>query len=424
MKDEVIGRVTDSSAPSFLSFIFPPASFPRVPLAVPYWTSETYRTIFHSLISGCVVDGPRVGALRAEIVEKLGVADALLCGSGSLALELALRACGVLVGDEVVIPTFCCSAVVGPIVAVGAVPVLADVGAELNLTVETVSLVLTRKTKAIIVPHLFGNPAEIGKIVELAGKKNIRVIDDAAQALGAAIDGKAVGSFGDAGILSFGAEKVCFGLGGGAVVTQRRGFLDNHPGLNLTLPRVVPTLRNCWLTLFWRRWRGWTLPIYKLIHCSDGRDPEAPPSSYRQERLANLNAAVALSLVESLQENIEARRARVQAYRELLGDQERLELLRHRPGSACLTQVVRVTNNRSTEDLASTVIEALRNAGYEIQGSYVPVHRLAHGSICVWDDLSYADKVWPDLIELPCEPEVRLVQVEQIAGIVKAVITS
>src|SRR5687767_10740299 len=137
MKDEVIS-VTDSSAPSFLCFIFPPSSFPRVPLAVPYWTSETYRTIFHSLISGRVVDGPQVEALRAEIVETLGVADALLCGSGSLALELALRACGVRAGDEVVIPTFCCSAVVRPIVAVEAVPVLADVGAELNLTAETV----------------------------------------------------------------------------------------------------------------------------------------------------------------------------------------------------------------------------------------------------------------------------------------------
>ena len=276
MKDEVIGRVTDSSATEFfiLRFIFPPSSFPRVPLAVPYWNSETYRTIFHSLISGRVVDGPQVGALRAEIVEKLGVADALLCGSGSLALELALRACGVRAGDEVVIPTFCCSAVVPPILAVGAVPVLADVGAELNLTAETVSLVLTRKTRAIIVPHLFGNPAEIGAIVELAREKNIRVIDDAAQALGATIDGHAVGSFGDAGILSFGAEKVCFGLGGGAVITQRRGFLDNHADLNLMLPRLALTLKKCLLTLFWRRWRGWTLPIYELIYCADARDPE------------------------------------------------------------------------------------------------------------------------------------------------------
>ena len=424
MTAEVIGSETDSYAPSVSSCILPPSSFPRVPLAVPYWNRGTYRSIFHSLISGRVVDGPQVGALRAEIVETFGVADALLCGSGSLALELALRACGVRDGDEVVIPTFCCAAVVPPIVAVGAVPVLADVGAELNLTAETVILVLTRKTKAIIVPHLFGNPAEIGAIVELAREKNIRVIDDAAQALGATIDGSLVGSFGDVGILSFGAEKVCFGLGGGAVVSQRRGFLDNHAGLDLPLPRLVPTLRKCLLTLFWRRWRGWTLPIYELMFSDDARDPEAIFSSYQKERLANLNAAVALSLAESLHENIEARRARVHAYRELLGDQEGLDLIRHRPGSACLTQVVRVAKTRRHEDLAFTVIEALRNTGYELQGSYVPMHHLHHCSTCVWDNLSYTDKVWPDLIELPCEPDVSLKQVEQIAAIVKAVITS
>jgi dTDP-4-amino-4,6-dideoxygalactose transaminase len=302
--------------------------------------------------------------------------------------------------------------------------VLAEVGVELNLTAETVIRVLTRNTRAIIVPHLFGNPAEIGAIVELAREKNIRVIDDAAQALGATIDGNLVGTFGDVGILSFGAEKICFGLGGGAVISQRRGFMDNHAGLDLTLPRLVPTLRKCLLTLLWRRWRGWTLPIYQLLFRDDGRAPEAPPSPYRKERLANLNAAVALSLVESLDENIESRRIRVHAYRELLGDHEGLELIRHGSGSSCLTQVVRVAKNRRQEDLAFTVIETLRNAGYEIQGSYVPMHRLAYCSMCVWDNLSYADKVWPDLIELPCEPDVSLKQVEQIAAIVKAVITS
>ena len=400
------------------------SSFPRVPLAVPYWNSETYRTIFRSLISGRVVDGPQIPALRAKLVETLGIADALLCGSGSLALELGLRACEVRDGDEVVIPTFCCTAIVPPIVAVGALPVLADVGAELNLTAETSIRVLTRKTKAIVVPHLFGNPAEIGAIVALAREKNIRVIDDAAQALGATIEDSFVGTFGDVGILSFGAEKVCFGLGGGAVVTQRLGFLNHHAGVHLTLPQLMPTLRQCLVTLFWRRWRRWTLPIYELIFRAYGRDPDAPPRSYRQERLANLNAAVALSLVDSLQRNIAARRARVRAYGELLGDQEGLELIQHRPGSACLTQVVRVAKTRSTEDRASTVIKALRDAGYEIQGSYVPMHRLAYCSMCVWDNLSYADKVWPDLIELPCEPDVSLKQVEQIATIVKAVINS
>src|SRR5262249_9026426 len=148
------------------------------------------------------------------------VKEAILCGSGSLALEIALRGCDVGTGDEVIIPTFCCTAIVPPILAVGAIPVFADVAEDLNISVTTVNAVLTRKTKPIIVPHLFGNPAAIDAIIDLTRGRNIRVIDDAAQAMGAAIADRPVGSFGDAGIISFGSEKVCSGIGGGAVVLR------------------------------------------------------------------------------------------------------------------------------------------------------------------------------------------------------------
>src|SRR5688572_2824704 len=92
----------------------------RVPLAVPYWTGSTYRSILRSILRGGVIDGAELHALKTLLIKQLGVADAVLCGSGSLALEIALRACGVRPADEVVIPTFCCSAVVLPVLAVGA----------------------------------------------------------------------------------------------------------------------------------------------------------------------------------------------------------------------------------------------------------------------------------------------------------------
>ena len=124
-----------------------------------------------------------------------------------------------------IIPAFCCSAVVSPVLAVGATAVLADVGSDLNLTVDAVAQTLTRKTKAVVVAHLFGNPAEIEPIVELCHSKSVCVVDDAAQALGAVIDGRPAGSFGDAGIVSFGEGKICAGLGGGAAMSNRSGLL-------------------------------------------------------------------------------------------------------------------------------------------------------------------------------------------------------
>jgi dTDP-4-amino-4,6-dideoxygalactose transaminase len=115
-----------------------------VPLSVPYWKGATYRGILRSFFSGRVIEGPDLGKLRTAVIERLGVEEAILCGSGSLALEIALRACGVREGDEVIVPTFCCTSVVTPIFAVGARPVLADVGEELNITAETVEAALTK----------------------------------------------------------------------------------------------------------------------------------------------------------------------------------------------------------------------------------------------------------------------------------------
>jgi dTDP-4-amino-4,6-dideoxygalactose transaminase len=397
--------------------------FPGVPLAVPYWNRETYQSILHCLISGRVVDGPQLGILRSQIVETVGVAAALLCGSGSLALEIALGACGIRDGDEVVLPAFCCTAVVPPIVAVGATPVLADCGDDLNVTAASVEAALTRKTKAVIVPHLFGNPAEIDAIVELVRGRNIRVIDDAAQALGAMIDGQPVGSFGDAGILSFGAEKVCFGLGGGAFVSRQKDFVACAHASNFVRPKFTPTLAKCVSTLFWRRWRNWTLPIEQIIGWTKDA-PDQPPTPYRKEWMANLNAAVASSLMHNLDKNIAARRERVRIYREMLCGEPRLELIQHQPGSACLTQVIRILAKRRGEDAASNLIARLGAAGYEVQGSYVPIHLLRHYQQLDREPLPHAERVWADLIELPCEPEVSFAHVGRIADIVNRVLNS
>src|SRR5262245_43141954 len=128
MKDEALAGRADFQSSIISSLILLPSSFPIVPLAVPYWNSATYRAILHCLASASVINGPDLKRFREQVREILGGADAVLCGSGSLALELALRACEVGGGDEVIVPTFCCSAVIQPIVAVGATPVLADVG--------------------------------------------------------------------------------------------------------------------------------------------------------------------------------------------------------------------------------------------------------------------------------------------------------
>src|SRR5262249_23746218 len=303
------------------------SNFPLVPLAVPYWNSTTYCAILRSFLTASLIDGPNLNNLRSFVTETFGVEDAVLCGSGSLAVEIALRACNIQEGDEVVIPTFCCSAVVAPVLATGGLPVFADVGEELNLTAEAVVKALTQKTKAVIVPHLFGNPADINSIIELVRGRNIRVIDDAAQAVGATVDGQLMGTFGDAGVLSFGNEKVCSGLGGGVVISRQREVLDRCLQVDLEPPELFAAARGVWSTLIRRRWRRWTLRLQKTLSRTETDSPDSPPTPYRRQTMANLNAAVAFNLMGMLHENIAARGARTHAYQELLGTEEGLTLI-------------------------------------------------------------------------------------------------
>ena len=387
--------------------------------AIPPWTHETYREVVRAICSGQVIAGNALERLQSLISEALGVRSVFLCGSGSFALELALSACGVQHGDEVVIPTFCCSAVVPPILATGATPVLADVRDELNATGETVAAVLTKKTRAVIVPHLFGNPADIKAIVELARTRNIHVIDDAAQAFGAMIGDQPVGTFGSAGILSFGNEKVCPSIGGGALVSGDNESFVLNSVVPITPPPYVSTLRRCFSTLIRNRWGRRFTALAKLR--ASHSDPTALPPRYEREAMPNVYAAVAVTLVEKLTEHIGARRERVRAYRELLEQKASLELIPHRRSSACLTQVVRVLPRKRSRDIATDVVNALIAEGYEVQGSYVPLHLIPGLGACVWDRLPYADRIWSDLIELPCEPFLSFDDLARIATIVAAI---
>jgi dTDP-4-amino-4,6-dideoxygalactose transaminase len=392
-----------------------------VPLARPFWSRATFRAILRCLLSGEVIIGPDLAELKSRIREELAIQEAVLCGSGSFALELALRSCDVKSGDEVVVPTFCCTSVIAPILAVDARPVLVDVGDDLNVTAVTVEPALSKRTRAIIVPHLFGNPAEIDSIIDLTRGRDIRVIDDAAQALGASLKGRHLGTFGDAGILSFGNEKICSGLGGGVFVSQCQEVFDRSGEFELAAADLSSMLRSLSSTLVWRRWRRWSVPLLEALYTSSATDPESAPPAYRKESMANLNAAVSSSLLKSLQDNLAARRARVRAYQELLGN-ERLILMPHREGSACLTQVIGVLPRSMGHDPASDLIASLRSAGFEIQGSYIPIHLLSSYQQLAVRSFPHAEKIWTNLIELPCEPDVRLEHVERIASIVRQTI--
>lgn len=166
--------------------------------------------------------GPRVLAFEGALASVVGVPYAVGVKSGSDALLLSLLALGIGPGDEVVTTPFSFFATAGAIVRVGARPVFADVEAgSLALDPRAVARATTSRTRAIIVVHLFGQPAELAELDELAGKRGIALVEDCAQALGATYAGRSVGSFGRLGCFSFHPSKPLGAFGdAGAVVTR------------------------------------------------------------------------------------------------------------------------------------------------------------------------------------------------------------
>jgi dTDP-3-amino-3,4,6-trideoxy-alpha-D-glucose transaminase len=174
------------------------------------------------LESGRYVLGPEVEAFEAELAGYLGVRHCVGLASGTDALAIGLRALGVGPGDEVVVPAFTYYATAEAVAAIGAVPVFCDVDpSTMTMTAATAEPALGERAAALLPVHLFGNPAPMGELLELARDRDLRLLEDAAQAVGAEYGGRKAGALADAGAFSFFPSKNLGGFGdGGALVTD------------------------------------------------------------------------------------------------------------------------------------------------------------------------------------------------------------
>jgi dTDP-4-amino-4,6-dideoxygalactose transaminase len=169
--------------------------------------------------------GQFVRRLEDRFAEYMGMASAYACSHGTAALHTAIAAIDPEPGDEIITTPITDMGALTPILYQSAIPVFADVDPlTYNVTAETIEAALSERTKAIMVTHLFGNPCRMGEIMKLARARNIAVIEDCAQAFGAEIDGRKVGSWGDIG---------CFSLQQGKHITTGEGGLvvSNNPDL-------------------------------------------------------------------------------------------------------------------------------------------------------------------------------------------------
>lgn len=166
------------------------------------------------------IGGKYVEQFEKEMADYLNVKHVIGCGSGTDALVLALRACNVRPGDEVITTAFSFFATAEAIAAVGAKPMFVDVKqGDYTIDPEKIEAAISEKTKAILPVHIFGAPCDMDKIMEIAHKRGLKVIEDDAQAIGAEYKGRKAGTLGDVGCFSFYPTKNLGGCGDGGMVT-------------------------------------------------------------------------------------------------------------------------------------------------------------------------------------------------------------
>lgn len=187
------------------------------------------------------IGGKYVQEFENEVAKYLGVKHAIGCGNGTDALVLALRACNVQPGDEVITTPFTFFATAEAIASVGGVPVFVDVKQDdYNIDPEKIETAITNKTKVILPVHIFGAPCDMDAIMEIAGRYGLKVVEDDAQAIGSTYKGRKAGTIGDVGCFSFYPTKNLGGAGDGGMVTTNdeelavilRSFREHGAGQN------------------------------------------------------------------------------------------------------------------------------------------------------------------------------------------------
>ncbi len=328
--------------------------------------------------SGRYVLGVEVAAFEAEFAAACGVAHAVGVASGSDALELALRAAGVVAGDEVATVANAAMYATLAIRAIGARPTFVDVD-DARLLMDPAALVpaLTKRTRAVVVTHLYGRLAPMRELVDVTRTRGIPIIEDCAQAHGAARDGRGAGSFGIAGCFSFYPTKNLGALGdGGAVVTDDAALADRLRAL---------------------RQYGWRRK-YEVV--TDGG---------RNSRLDEVQAALLRAGLAQLPAANARRRAIAASYSARIRNPALRTPPAPGPDDVAHLYVLRATNRDGlAAALAAQGIGT--NVHYPIPDHRQPIVAADYPSL----RLPVSERACDEVLSLPCFPELAVAEVESV----------
>lgn len=367
-----------------------------LPFAKPCLDDQSIDEVVASLKSGWLTTGPKVKKFEEQLAMYCQAPHALALNSGTAGLHLALLAMGIGPGDEVITTTFTFAATVNTIVHVGATPVLVDIDETLNIDLNQVEAAITPKTKAIVPVHFAGLPVDCDKLYAIAHKHGLRVLEDGAHAIGAAFNGKKIGSFGDTAMFSFHPNKNMTTGEGGALITHDAGIAKS-----ISAMRFHGIDREAW-----NRFAKSGSHHYDII---------APGYKYN---MLDLQAALGIHQLPQLDTFIEKRTAWVQAYKKELNHLSELTFAatpEYNHTHAWHLCTVQLTEHAalSRDDFMQALKEKNIGTGFH----YQPIHTFTlykeqYGYKA--GDFPVAEKIANNIVSLPLFPHLQPEEFEYV----------
>ena len=367
-------------------------------LSIPDMSDREVALVTEALKTGWVsTSGPFVDEFESLFAKYTGAERAVTIVNGTMAIYLALRMLDIGPGDEVIVPTFTFVATVNPVVYCGATPVFVDVDEEtMNIDAAAIEAVITPRTKAIMPVHLYGHPAEMDQILDIARKHNIPVVEDATNALGSRYHGtreetknRHPGTMGVMGCFSFNANKIITTGGGGMIVTM-------DPELGARAKYLSTQARP------------------------PGREYYHPDVGYNF-RLPNVLAAIGVAQMERLAGFVEQRREIAQRYQQLLADVPGVTCAVEKPWAHHCWWMFSITIDPqrfgATKD---EVLDELERHKIGCRPLFIPNHTFPQFAHYPHGEITRAQRLWERGIQLPSHSRITAEDQARVVDVIAA----
>ena len=375
----------------------------KIPLYPPAWSFKEHLHAYNAMISLGQLVPDRRHELETFLSEFFCKSRVVLTSSGRAAIDLALEMAKINAGDEIILPSLACPAVIYPFLRRNALPIFVDVNDHLQMDVSSVEAAITSKTKAILAPHLFGGTADLPSLEHLARKKGLPLIDDAAQSFGLMTNGKPVGSFGDFGVVSFGPGKPVSSWRGGALILPMSNVEIPFSSPMTSRFRAAKQLFYFMVTRIWRKCLPSPPPLER------GLSFERLEGRYSVARLDPLSIQLAQGLLHRHHRLREERKLRAISLQEHLEKSAIFDFPFQRNSTVFtkLPAILRTTKSslQSIKTFWTDLLVQLRTQKMEISAPYVPLHLLCSEQHIPYRAVSLdrTERLWWKIVALPVD---------------------